>query len=323
MIRPNSPSEARVGLLLICVNSARLHAAYMKFPGTLRETTFMLGAFIGVWLGRTGRWRWLGLLFLADFFLTGMVGATVLVGGNDDLLWLIAAIPAVSGLGGYAVGALVERHASGAWPVDPAVVSRAAAYRIGDDAGSPYVVWDVETSLFTCSLFRLLAVVFVILFAFCFAIFLAISGGDAMQALAISCIGVGGVAGLILFVMAVILTGRITKRMTVTDEGYASEIVDRRLKWAVAASVVAGAAGRDPTAAGAGLIASSRSGDFHRWAECEQIEIDPPRLSVRVRMKRFFTDRIQATPETFDGVRTIVARRQSAAIAGGTSVAPA
>ena len=282
-----------------------------------------MGFVIALLLGLQGKWRWLGILWLFDFLIIGTAG--LINGAGDRMLLLIPAIPLAEIGAGYMAGMAWYRRRNGDWPRDSMNLAGVLTESL-DDKGDPVLSWQAEDRLANAQFLRIAAIVLLVTFLFVAAIMALVTGGDLGAALAIASIGVGALAGLLVFVVWGLFFNRIRRQYAVAGEGYAIRISDPRMLASSASAVVAGAASAEPAMAGAGLLAGFQADEFHAWDEISGLRLDPERSTIILQLGWRGAERIRTPPRDFNRIASLVeksvegAREQSV---GGSSSAGA
>ncbi|MCY0154742.1 hypothetical protein OEG86_23810 [Hoeflea alexandrii] len=113
---------------------------------------------------------------------------------------------------------------------------------------------------------------------------------------------------LVLVLAAVVLffNNRMTVSFEIDADGVRSRVVDRRAKFGRTLAIVLGALARNPTVAGAGLLARSNSSRFTGWDEIRSLETDQKRHSVLLRSNRLVLDAVFCTEDNFTDVKSTI-----------------
>ena len=116
-----------------------------------------------------------------------------------------------------------------------------------------------------------------------------------------------GVALLMFVVTIVFFGGRLRVRYAVDRDGVTSETIDRRARRANRLALVVGLLGRNPSVAGAGLLAQARSVEFVAWDDVRAATIDPRRRTITLRDAWRPVMLIACDPASFEPLRARVA----------------
>jgi len=120
-------------------------------------------------------------------------------------------------------------------------------------------------------------------------------------------VGVGLFIAMLL-VMALVFRNRIQTRFSVTRRGIAQETVDRVATGASRLAVLAGALGRSPGTAGAGLLAMSRESEALEWDGAFRLSADPRRRMLSFRNAWRPLMDVYCTADNYDAVEELVRR---------------
>ena len=241
-------------------------------------------------LGWFGRWRYLGLLFIASVGFTAYLHVNDLSLRGITPILILLATPALEVVGGYFLGSGFYRLRRGEWPhiklhreweILRKKEADAIRQSIAVDSEAP-ITWEANVPLLTNPvILRAAGIVLSITFVFVSIIFFIISRrGGLGQALMISGAAVAVLGGLIIFVLIFVLTNRVRMLYCIGKNGYYSKIVDGRLNLASLASISAGAGTSSPTTAGAGLIAIAQDIEYQPWSRVRKAAFDPQRHRI-------------------------------------------
>jgi len=113
---------------------------------------------------------------------------------------------------------------------------------------------------------------------------------------------------LVLVLAAVVLffNNRMTVSFEIDADGVRSRVVDGRAKFGRTLAIVLGALARNPTVAGAGLLARSNSFRFTGWDEIRSLEVDQKRQIVLLRGNRLVLDAVFCTKDNFMDVKSTI-----------------
>ena len=243
----------------------------------------MIGLLIALGLGYTGKWRWLGYVYLLDLLVIGAAG--LLSGSGDGELVAILLAPAAEVSLGYGLGALAHRLRRGAWPHDKAIAGLAALTPGTDAAGDPVLSWEIETPMLTRQVAAVLTIVVAVLFVFVATVFSLIRrGDDPLAGMAIAGIGCAGLIAIFLLVVFGLFFNRLRRRYVLTQTGYSTAITDPRMFAGIAAAATAGAMTRDTAASGAALSGAANMRETRSWDTVAELTPDPARHRVHLRL---------------------------------------
>ena len=113
---------------------------------------------------------------------------------------------------------------------------------------------------------------------------------------------------LVLVLAAVVLffNNRMTVSFEIDADGVRSCVVDRRVKFGRTLAIVLGALARNPTVAGAGLLARANASRFTEWHEIRSLEVDQNRHTVLLRSNRLVLDAVFCTKDNFMDVTSTI-----------------
>lgn len=143
---------------------------------------------------------------------------------------------------------------------------------------SQVYTWEKDISIVTNPLlFKQLAIVSFgagLFMAVVFSIILLIIGdyGDIPPLLLVSLLTAVGLFLLLLLVSLVYFRNRIRVRFTVDSRGALWETIDKRAISGARLAILGGILGRNPQAAGAGLLAAAREKEYASWNQLSAVE---------------------------------------------------
>ena len=174
--------------------------------------------------------------------------------------------------------------------------------------------WDTEFSLLTDRFVlwdfgKLLAWTYGIIVVM-FSVILLVTGEpeDIPSILRIFAIVLGGFAILFVLIMLVVFRNRFQARATISDDGVMVASTSRIGKFFNRFAVVAGALGRSPGTAGAGLLATSGETVAIEWAELHRIKEHRDQTVLSLMNSWRVVVRLYCTPENYGTVLTLVRR---------------
>jgi len=174
------------------------------------------------------------------------------------------------------------------------------------------IAWTVNVPLLTTPIIvRQLAAVILIPLAILTLLLIGLAwfegSLDQLGAIFRAIFGVSAIL-LVLVLAAVVLffNNRMTVSFEVDADGVRSRVVDRRAKFGRTLAIVLGALARNPTVAGAGLLARANSSRFTEWHEIRSLEVDQKRHTVLLRGNRLVLDAVFCTKDNFMDVKSAI-----------------
>ncbi len=256
-------------------------------PTLLLETLFFLLFFA---MGYYGKWRWTGMLFMV------YMGLVILVlPRNIPFVTLLSfLLPFVS----YGLGILLYRAKKGTWLRDKVKEEMAQSFLEGEDEDGSYVVWEYERTVFSRATMIVMAVLSLVEI-------LLIANADKP----------GIPAPLVLIplifliptlIFALVTFNRLRYQYGCYDKGYAYGINDSRMKFISFLSVATGAADRNPTLAGAGLISYGIGSIRREWSSVEWCRYDDDKKIIVISHGCCKSDKLYASDRSYNGLKAIV-----------------
>jgi len=130
---------------------------------------------------------------------------------------------------------------------------------------------------------------------------------DQLGAILWAIFGVSAILlGLVLAAVVLFFNNRVTVSFEIDADGVRSRVVDRRAKFGRTLAIVLGALARNPTVAGAGLLARSNSSRFTEWHEIRSLETDQKRHTILLRSNRLVLDAVFCTKDNFMDVKSTI-----------------
>lgn len=186
------------------------------------------------------------------------------------------------------------------------------------DRGRPPLTWRCDVPLLTHpAMLRNLVLLFVIAGFILVALLggiVALTDGlrHAWPMVGMALATTGGLFVLSVLIILVVFRNRMAMEFVIDDRGVLARIVDRRAKVANRLAVVAGALGRSPATAGAGLLGMSGEETGTAWSGVASASYDRGRLTITLRNDWRPVVHLICTPETYDEA----VRRVAAGLAG-------
>ena len=130
---------------------------------------------------------------------------------------------------------------------------------------------------------------------------------DQLGAILRAIFGVSAILlGLVLAAVVLFFNNRMTVSFEIDADGVRSLVVDRRARLGRTLAIVLGALARNPTVAGAGLLARSNSSRFTEWHEIRSLETDQKRHTILLRSNRLVLDAVFCTKDNFMDVKSTI-----------------
>jgi len=256
-------------------------------PILLLETLFF---FLFFAMGYYGKWRWTGMLLMV------YIGLTILIlPRNIPLVVLLSfLLPFVS----YGLGTMLYRAKKGTWLQDKVKEEMAQSFLEGEDEDGSYVVWEYERTVFSRATMIVMAVLSLVEI-------LLIANADKP----------GIPAPLVLIplifliptlIFTLVTFNRLRYQYGCYDKGYAYGVNDSRMKFISFLSVATGAADRNPTLAGAGLISYGIGSIRREWFSVKWCRYDDDKKIIVISHGCCKSDKLYASDRSYNGLKAIV-----------------
>lgn len=166
---------------------------------------------------------------------------------------------------------------------------------------------------------KVLGITMIVIAALMF-IMLGVSGShhdfwsDYLSVLRVFGLVIAGLAVLFLLVMLLFFGNRFVIRFELSPTGIAWDTRMRRARLANRLAIIAGALGRNPGVAGAGLLAAAQESGFISWSEVRKIRLHPALCTISIMNSWRVVIRLFCTPDNYRAVADTLRRRLPRAV---------
>ncbi|MEA2048468.1 MAG: hypothetical protein U9O64_08505 [Campylobacterota bacterium] len=258
------------------------------FPILLLETLFFLLFFA---MGYYGKWRWTGMLFMVCIFLF-----IYLLPRNVPLIAIFSfLLPFIS----YGLGIFLHKVKKGTLPRDKVKEEIAQSFLEGEDEEGSFVIWEYEKTIF--SKMAMITMTTLSLAGTLLLIY------DDDTIISVSLIIIPLIFLILILISVMMMVNRLRYRYGCHDkEGYAYGISDSRMKFVSFFSVAIGAADRNATLVGSGLISYGVGSVRREWSSVEWCSYDDDKKIIVISHGCCKSDKLYASDRSYNALKAIV-----------------